>query len=186
MKWKLASIAAVLTLALAVSLPLLAQQVEDVELNDEEDIDWAGWRNGGRGGDNPGKGMMEELALTKDQQKKMDDMRSAHRKEMIPLRAQVRVKEIELQELFESDASLATVSGKIDEISKLKSDLAKKQAGHRIAMRQTLTPEQREIWDSRPRMMGMRGQHKGMMERGMMMKQFDGRGEGMRGRGRGL
>ncbi len=43
MKWKLASIAAVLTLALAVSLPLLAQQVEDVELNDDDDIVWAGW-----------------------------------------------------------------------------------------------------------------------------------------------
>ncbi len=63
-----------------------------------------GGRDGGRGEDNPGKGMMEELALTKDQLKKMDDMRSTHRKEMIPLRAQVQVKEIELQDLFESDA----------------------------------------------------------------------------------
>ena len=138
MKWKLATLAAILTLALAVSLPLLAQQVEQVEgveLDDDDDIAWARWHEGG------GKGMMEELALTKEQQKKMDDMRTSHRKEMIPLRAQVEVKQIELQELFESDASLATVSSKIDEISKLKTDIAKKQAGHRIAMRQVLTPE---------------------------------------------
>ncbi len=183
MKWKLATLAAILTLALAVSLPLLAQQVEQVEgveLDDDDDIAWARWHEGG------GKGMMEELALTKEQQKKMDDMRTAHRKEMIPLRAQVEVKQIELQELFESDASLATVSSKIDEISKLKTDIAKKQAGHRIAMRQVLTPEQREIWDSRPRMMGMGGRHKAMIERGAMMKQFRERGDRPGGRGRGL
>ncbi len=100
MKWKLASIVAVLTLALAVALPLFAQEADEVEIEDD-DIVWAGgWGHGGGHGDGPGKAMMEELALTKDQLKKMDEMRSTHRKEMIPIRAQLQVKQIELNELF--------------------------------------------------------------------------------------
>ena len=182
MKWKLASIVAVLTLALAVALPLFAQEVDEVEIEDDE-IVWAGgWGHGGGRGDGPGKAMMEELALTKDQLKKMDDMRSTHRKEMIPIRAQVQVKQIELNQLFESDAAIGTINSKIDEISKLKTDMAKKQAAHRVAMRQLLTPEQREIWNSMPGMRGKMGGHgKAMMERGMRMKMRDGGG-----RGRGL
>lgn len=187
MKWKLASLLAVLTLALAVTLPLFAQQADD-DNDDNDDVVWSGpWGHRGGMGDDGGKSLREELALTKEQLKKMDEMRSAHQKEMIPLRAQVQVKQIELNELFDSDASLSTVNNKIDEISKLKTDIAKKQAAHRIAMRQLLTPEQREIWDSHPKMgmMGMRG--KAMMERGAKMgRMFNGQGEGPRGRGRGL
>ncbi len=101
MKWKLASIVAVLTLALAVALPLFAQEADDVDV-DNDDVVWAGgWGRGGGHGDGPGKAMMEELALTKDQLQKMDQMRSSHRKEMIPLRAQVKVKQIELNDLFD-------------------------------------------------------------------------------------
>lgn len=186
MKWKLASLLAVLTLALAVTLPLFAQEVDDDY--DDEDVVWAGpWGHGGGQGDDSGKSLREELALTKEQMKKMDDMRSTHHKEMIPLRAQVQVKQIELNELFDADASISNINSKIDEISKLKTDIAKKNAAHRVAMRALLTPEQREIWDSRPKMgmMGHRG--KAMMERGAKMgRMFNGQGEGPRGRGRGL
>lgn len=186
MKWKLATIATVLTLALAVALPLFAQEADEVEIEDD-DVVWAGgWGHGGGRGDGPGKAMMEELALTKDQLKKMADMRSAHRKEMIPIRAQLQVKNIELNELFGSDASIGTINSKIDEISKLKTDMAKKQAAHRVAMRQLLTPEQREIWNSRPKMMGKMGGHgKAMMERGMRMNRLDCDDRGPRGGGRG-
>lgn len=185
MKWKLASIVAVLTLALAVALPLFAQEADDVDI-DNDDVVWAGgWGHGGGPGNGPGKAMMEELALTKDQLQKMDQMRSTNRKEMIPLRAQVKVKQIELNELFDSDAAIGTINSKIDEISKLRTDIAKKQAAHRIAMRQLLTPEQREIWDSRPKMMGkMGGQGKCMMERGMRMNRMDCDERGPRGGGR--
>ncbi len=186
MKWKLATIIA--ALALAIVLPLYAQEADDVE-TDDDDIVWAGgWGHGGGRGDGQSKAMIEELALTKEQQKKMDSMRSTNRKEMIPLRAQLHVMQIELQELFDSDASVSTVNSKIDEISKLRTDMAKRQAAHRIAMRQVLTPEQREIWDSRPGKMGiMRGLGKAKMERDIKM--YDGqrgKGDAPRWRGRGL
>jgi len=186
MKWKLASIVAVLTLALAVALPLFAQEADEVEIEDD-DIVWAGgWGHGGGHGDGPGKAMVEELALTKDQLKKMDEMRSTHRKEMIPIRAQLQVKQIELNELFTSDAAIGTINSKIDEISKLKTDMAKKKAAHRVAMRQLLTPEQREIWNSMPGMRGKMGGHgKAMMERGMKMNRMDCDERGPRGGGRG-
>jgi len=186
MKWKLASIVAVLTLALAVALPLFAQEADEVEIEDD-DIVWAGgWGHGGGHGDGPGKAMVEELALTKDQLKKMDEMRSTHRKEMIPIRAQLQVKQIELNELFTSDAAIGTINSKIDEISKLKTDMAKKKAAHRVAMRQLLTPEQREIWNSMPDMRGKMGGHgKAMMERGMKMNRMDCDERGPRGGGRG-
>ncbi len=189
MKWKLATIVAVLTLALAAALPLFAQEADDVDVDNDE-IAWAGgWGHGDGPGGGPGKAMMEELALTKEQLQKMDQMRSTHRKEMIPLRAQVKVKQIELNELFDSDAAIGTINSKIDEISKLRTDIAKKQAAHRVAMRQLLTPEQREIWDSRPKMMGKMGGHgKAMIERGMRMNRMDCEERGPRcgGRGRGL
>jgi Spy/CpxP family protein refolding chaperone len=184
MKWKLAAIAVVLTLALAVALPLFAQEADDNDF-DAGEVAWAGgWGHG----DGPGKAFMDELALTKEQQKKLDDMRSTNRKEMIPLRAQVQVKQIELNELFDSDASISTINSKIDEIGKLRTDIAKRQAAHRIAMRQVLTPEQREIWDSRPKMMDMmRGRGKAMMERGAKMRNTPGgQGGGPHWRGRGL
>ena len=51
MKWKLASIVAVLTLALAVALPLFAQEADDIDV-DNDDVVWAGgWGRGGGHGD---------------------------------------------------------------------------------------------------------------------------------------
>lgn len=193
MRWKLGFLT--LALAMIAALPLIAQELDDfdepapmedeflwVQADDDDDDD----------ADSPRARFKEQLALSKEQEKKMKDLRLTHQKEMIPLRADLRVKEIEFEELFTGDVSQSAVNSKIDEIAKIKVDIAKRQAAHRIAMRQILTKEQREIWDNRPHRgmgmgMGMRGMHeKAMMERHMQRQMKMDRPMAPRGRGRGL
>ncbi len=170
-----------------LALPVLAQDEPDAPVapGDDDDIEmvWFGRHGGGPGGPGGGMAMFEELKLTKEQRKKMDDMRTAHHKDMIPIQAQVKVKRIELNELFESDASLSAINSKIDEIARLRTDVAKKQAAHRIAMRGLLTAEQKEIWDSRPHLGAPKAQRGKMMIERFRERRGGGDGPGWRGRG---
>jgi Spy/CpxP family protein refolding chaperone len=105
----------------------------------------------------PGGGcakMADELELTKDQRKQLEDLSVNFRKEIIPMRAQVQVLNIDLQQLIRSDAKQTEIDAKIDQIGKLRTDVQKKSVGLRLAMRGVLTPEQRDKWDTRPHMMG--------------------------------
>jgi Spy/CpxP family protein refolding chaperone len=124
-------------------------------------------------------GMAEELELTKDQRKQLEDFTVNFRKEMIPLRAQMQVMHIELQQLIRADAKRTEIDAKIDQIGKLRTDLQKKSVGLRLAMRGVLTPEQRDKWDTRPHMMG-KGEGAPMKE--MIIKRMQNRG----GKGKGL
>ena len=134
---------------------------------------------GGPGGGGFGMKMMDELELTKDQRKQLEDITFNFRKGMIPMRAQLQVANLELQQLIRSDAKRSDIDAKIDQIGKFRTDIQKQAVGHRLAMRAVLTPEQREKWDNRPHMM-RRGMGEPMKE--MMMKRMKERG----GRGKGL
>ncbi|GEM_PF-1010776 len=106
---------------------------------------------GGLGG--PGFGLgrrAADLELTKDQQSKLETMGVDFQKEIIPMRAQLQVMKIELQQLIRSDAKQMEIDAKIDQIGRLRADLQKKQVGHRMAMRAVLTPEQREKLNNPP------------------------------------
>jgi Spy/CpxP family protein refolding chaperone len=94
--------------------------------------------------------MADELELTKDQRKQLETIRVNFRKEMIPMRAQLQVLNIDLQQLIRSDAKQMEIDAKIDQIGKLRTELQKKNVGHRIAMRTILTPDQREKMDNPP------------------------------------
>ncbi len=190
MRDKLRFLGLLAALVVMAALPLLAQDTPNAQDDDDDENEfmWVG-RKGQGMGDGPRFQFVEQMKLTEEQQKKMQEMRVAHQKEMIPLRAQVKVKRIELQELFRGDANQGAINSKIDEISKLTADLQKKNAAHRLAMRNLLTPDQKKIWDSRPHRMGMMGDgQRGMMKhRGMGGDCPQGRGDGCRmGRGRGL
>ena len=134
---------------------------------------------GGPGGGGFGMKMMDELELTKDQRKQLEDLTFNFRKGMIPMRAQLQVAHLDLQQLIRSDAKRSDIDDKIDQIGRLRTHIQKKAVGHRLAMRAVLTPEQRDKWDSRPRMMG-RGKGEPMKE--MIIKRMQNRG----GRGKGL
>ncbi len=166
MRNKLLVLGMILTAIMLAALPLMAQDEPDApDADDDDEMVWVG-RMGRGGGEGPMFKFVEEMKLTKEQEKKLQEMRVAHQKEMIPLRAQLKVKQIEMRELFRGDPNQGAINSKIDEIGKMRADIQKKSAAHRIAMRNVLTPEQRELWDSRPHRMG---------------KGFDGpRGRGMK------
>jgi len=124
-------------------------------------------------------GMADDLELTKDQRKQLEDLSVNFRKEMIPMRAQMQVMQIDLRQLIRSDAKRTEIDAKIDQIGKLRTDLQKKSVGLRLAMRGVLTPDQRDKWDTRPHMMG-KGQ--GGQMKDMIIKRMQNRG----GRGKGL
>lgn len=134
-------------------------------------------------------------ALTAEQRTKMQDLRLAQQKEMLPLHTQLQKLQADLKlEITADKVNESKVKSMQGEISKLTSDLAGKRFAHMRAMRDILTPEQKKKFDERILSGGMMGQGpggpgammgpgKGMGQRGMMgPRGMKGRG-GMMGRG---
>jgi len=106
--------------------------------------------------------------LTAEQKDQMADLRSEHQKAMIPMRADLKVKQIELRDMLRNDASQAELERKLDDIGRLKTQISKMRLDHRLKMRAILTDEQREFFDSH-RGMGMgKGLHPGNRDQGRM------------------
>ncbi len=128
-------------------------------------------------------------ALTPEQQTKMQDLRLAHQKEMLPLHTQLQKLQADLKlEITADKVNESKVKSMQGEISKLTGDLAGKRFAHMRAVRDILTPEQKKKFDERILSGGMMGQGpggpgammgpgKGMRQRGMMGPR------GMKGRG---
>lgn len=135
-------------------------------------------------------------ALTPEQQTKMQDLRLAQQKEMLPLHTQLQKLQADLKlEIIADKVNESKVKSMQGEISKLTSDLAGKRFAHMRAMRDILTAEQKKKFDQRILSGGMMGQGargpgamtgpgKGMGQRGMMgPRGMKGRGGMMGGRG---
>ena len=109
--------------------------------------------------------------MTPEQLEKMDALRTAHVKAMMPLRADLKVKEIELGALWRADEPDAKkIIAKVKEIGDIREKMEIARINQRFDMRKLMTPEQRKA-------MKKMGMHRGMMGRGM--------GRGMRGMKRG-
>lgn len=116
------------------------------------------------------RGMMAGQAMpdiTPEQQGKIDALRTSHVKAMVPLRADLKVKGIELGALWRADEPDAKkIIAKVKEIGDIQEKLQIARINHQFEVRRLLTPEQRKA-------MGEMGMGRGMMGRGM--------GRGMRG-----
>jgi Spy/CpxP family protein refolding chaperone len=135
--------------------------------------------------------------LTPEQQAKMQDLRLAHQKEMLPLHTQLQKLHADMKlEMTADKVNEAKVKSLQGYISKLTSDLAGKKFVHMRAMRDILTPDQKKKFDERilsGGMMGpggnggpgaMMGRGKGMGQRGMMApRAMKGRAGMMGGKG---
>jgi Spy/CpxP family protein refolding chaperone len=176
MKRNLLFTASLLALFLLAYTPAFAQAPDDVTINEEAFAADAGpdmapgmgmgmW--GGHGGG--ATKMMDALELTKDQRKQIQDITFNFRKEVIPMRAQMQVANLELQQLIRSDAKRADIDAKIDQLGKMRTDMQKKAVGMRLALRGVLTPDQRDKWESMRGSMGpgMNGPMKGEMMKRM-------------------
>jgi len=117
-------------------------------------------------------------ALTQEQQKKMQDLRLAHQKEMLPLHTQLQKLQSDLKlEITADKVNESKVKSMQGEISKLTSELAGKQFTHMRATRDILTAEQKKKFDERILSGGMMGQG----PRGPRAMMGPGKGKGQRG-----
>ena len=134
--------------------------------------------------------------LTPEQKTKLQDLRLAHQKEMLPIQSQLQKLQADLKlELTADKANEGKVKSLQGEISKLTSDLGGKKFAHMRALRDVLTPDQKRIFDERiisgkmgpqgqrgPGAMmgrgGMKGRGGAMGQRGMMGRGGMGRGKG--------
>jgi Spy/CpxP family protein refolding chaperone len=95
-----------------------------------------------------GHGMLamdEELGLTDEQLEKIKGFRLQTEKKVIPLRAEMKIAELELRDLLdEPTVDRKAVHEKIEAIGRLKIRIRKLQVDRRIDVWSTLAPEQQE------------------------------------------
>ena len=104
----------------------------------------------------------EKLGITAEQAAKIHQETSEFRKTAIRGRADLQVRHLELQDLLRADSpDRAAIDKKLDEISAARLAQSKAEVHYRLAMREMLTPEQRQ----KLRQMRTEFRHRGFEER---------------------
>jgi Spy/CpxP family protein refolding chaperone len=95
----------------------------------------------GRWWDNPK--VAQQVGLTADQQKKMDDIMQQHRLKLIDLNAAVQKQQAIMEPLIEADQpDEGKILAQIDAIAQARAELEKANARMLLGIRQVLTPDQ--------------------------------------------
>jgi len=123
------------------------------------------------------QGMMPGPAMpdmTPEQLEKVDALRTALVKEMSSLRADLQVKNIELDALWRADEPDAKkIVAKVKEIGDLREKMEIARISHQFDMRKLMTPEQRKAMKKMGMGPGMMGRGMGRGMRGMMRGQMN-------------
>ena len=91
------------------------------------------------------RGMLEEIKLTEQQREEMAKLRLENQKEMIKLRADLRLLQLDLETLLDTkEPDKAKVYAQIDKINNLSNEMTKKRIDFSLKRRAILTPEQWE------------------------------------------
>ncbi|MCF7824295.1 MAG: Spy/CpxP family protein refolding chaperone [Candidatus Marinimicrobia bacterium] len=97
-----------------------------------------------------GKGRMmmsEELNLTADQEKQMQELRFDHDSRMIDLKAKLQAERLEMRKLMAADEpNEKKIYGQIEKISTAEVKIEKARIDHKLAVRKILTAEQLKIF----------------------------------------
>lgn len=93
----------------------------------------------------PPMGLMDLPNLTDGQREQIQALRIKHLKEILPIETEVRIKEIELDLLWQAEKFDAKqIIAKVKEIGELKNKLELARVNQRIEIYKILTPEQRK------------------------------------------
>ena len=136
------------------------------------------------------KALMQCIPGLSDEQKtKIKDLRTAHMKEVTPVKNVLAEKEARLNTLTAADkADMNEINKTIDEIAKLKGDMMKMRVNHQAKVKALLTDEQKVYFNAH--MGNKKGMKKAMqagMHRGEGMGNGMGPGKGMHnGEGKGV
>jgi len=88
--------------------------------------------------------LQDRLQLTEQQRERMHGLRVQYQKNRIPLRSDLQLAEIELEELIRTEAGDRSIASQIDKINKLRGDLYGLRVRERVARSKMLTPQQRQ------------------------------------------
>jgi Spy/CpxP family protein refolding chaperone len=87
--------------------------------------------------------MVQKLAITGDQQKKIEDVFQQHRLKLVDLDAAVKKEEITLEPLMAEDSpDESKTLAQIDKVAQARAELEKAHARFLFAIRRVLTPDQ--------------------------------------------
>lgn len=129
----------------------------------------------GRWWDNPN--VAQQVGITDDQKKKMDDIFQQHKLQLIDLKAAVEKQEAIMEPLVGADQpDEAKILSQIDAIAQARAELEKANARMLFGIRTVLTPDQ---WKK------LRTMAQARMERGDGIRKWGPRGEGRGGPGGG-
>ncbi len=104
--------------------------------------------------------------LTEEQKTELQKMKTAHMKEVLPLKNALNEKQAHLKTISTGDnPDINAIYSEIDKIGQLKTEIQKKRAKHRQDIRQILTEDQRIIFDMHADK--MHKQHRQEIQHGM-------------------
>lgn len=112
------------------------------------------------------KGMMK---LTEEQSENMETIKLEFMKETTPLKNEMKVKEAQLDAASVGDnVDIKKVNALIEEIGKLKVEMAKNRFAHKQKVRNILSDEQKIMFDANAGEKGFRGRGNGNGNKGQM------------------
>ncbi|MBL7996895.1 Spy/CpxP family protein refolding chaperone [bacterium] len=118
---------------------------DDFESMDMDENQGFAWNDEAGAGLPIPPGMPDDLNLTKDQAAKMKQIRNAARKQNIPLKGDMQLKQMELQDLMAMDSpDKNAIAVKVKEIDAIRTQIKLNKMNARIDCRNVLTKEQKE------------------------------------------
>jgi Spy/CpxP family protein refolding chaperone len=91
------------------------------------------------------QGCIKNLNLTDAQQQKINDLRLTHQEEMIKLRSELDLKQLEVRKLFNNnDISRSKYLSAVDELSAVRNKLAQVRANHKMDIYEMLDNDQKK------------------------------------------
>jgi len=94
-----------------------------------------------------GERFMQQLKLTDEQRKEIGDLRFEMAKLAIDQQAKIKTARLELAELFRADTpDKSAIEKKVDEISRLQTQMRVARIDHWFAVNKLLNPDQQKIW----------------------------------------
>jgi Spy/CpxP family protein refolding chaperone len=98
-----------------------------------------------------GKGMeksmefCQNLNLSDAQKEQLHQLRLDHQKKVIPLQADLKLAQLELDELINTGADVKKIDAAIKKVNDIKSQLFELKVKHQLAFRNVMTDEQRKL-----------------------------------------
>lgn len=113
------------------------------------------------GGDRGGRGWLKDLDLTPQQTQQIKAIRQQYQAQLTQRRQAMRQAHQELRDLMAGDASADQVRQKFNQVKELRRTLAETQFESTLAIREVLTPAQRQKFADRMQQRGKRGRDRG-------------------------